>query len=276
MKKIGIYYHVWCPVRSQRATKLIKNQLDRIKSSGVLTVAEFNCVITGASSNFVKAYIKKNYPFVRIRSVVPKETIAENHTLRVLYKDATENKYQKVFYFHTKGMSQSLTKNPAETNTRHWRLLMELMLITNWKTCVDRLRGNDTFGILLRTKFEEYVHYSGNFWWAKSSYIKKLYNPVDKAHIAPHKALSARHSAEAWLGTGNGKMGCLMNTPNINECNLYQNDIFDVLSGQPVNKAKPVQRDKLVRKRIKKLQNEARKNSVIRKRRLKRRLKGSK
>ena len=75
------------------------------------------------------------------------------------------------YYFHTKGASLSQTERQGAANA--WRLYMEYFNIEKWKDCVNILNGYETSGVELQ---DAQSHYSGNFWWATSEYIRKLPN----------------------------------------------------------------------------------------------------
>lgn len=108
-------------------------------------------------------------------------TCSETNTLKRMYDDAqTFNDKTNILYFHSKG-STSFAKNINYQNiTRHkeyyyWRKFMNWGVIDNWRKNVDALKHYDTSGC-------DYLnspapHYSGNFWWAKASHIKKLSDP---------------------------------------------------------------------------------------------------
>jgi hypothetical protein len=64
--------------------------------------------------------------------------------------------------------------------------------------CVEKLKEYDTVGCNLYLHSECRSHYSGNFWWAKTSYLRTL----------PYLSMISRHEAELWL---------LMN----HKCKLY-------------------------------------------------------
>jgi hypothetical protein len=58
------------------------------------------------------------------------------------------------------------------------------------------------------------IHFSGNFWWSNSEYIKTLPTIHDlKYKIKP--VLSVRHNCEFWIGMGGGRLKSLWDS-NIN------------------------------------------------------------
>lgn len=114
-----------------------------------------------------------------------------------------------VFYFHTKGSSNSdetlkwyyprvtSLKNLKDCS-RLWRKFMEYFVFYHWKTAIAVLCDYDTYGCYLR-KQKPYTFYAGNFWWARSEYIKTL-------KIFAQKDLEYRYNAETWLLSGNANV----------------------------------------------------------------------
>jgi hypothetical protein len=74
---------------------------------------------------------------------------------------------------------------------------MEYFLVEHAEKCIEKLnQGHTTVGILYSKS--PTPHYSGNFWWAKTSYLRTL----------PYLSMISTHEAELWL---------LMN----HKCKLY-------------------------------------------------------
>ena len=111
------------------------------------------------------------------------------------------------FYLHTKGVSVESTKNfyPIPNGVPHllkcveaWRKYMEYFLFNDVNNIINLLKEFDAVGVALigiPTR-----HFSGNFWWSKSEYIKTL-----------SKDFGNRWTAEFWIGknsTGNLKSLC--------------------------------------------------------------------
>lgn len=118
------------------------------------------------------------------------------------------------YYFHTKGVSidennvfkyhKSNDLINLKINVESWRKYMEYFLIDKFENCLEVLDNNyDACGVQYTTNPKE--HFSGNFWWSKSEYIKKLpkINSLDKTR---------RHNAEFWIGSGNGNLKGLFHT----------------------------------------------------------------
>lgn len=93
-----------------------------------------------------------------------------------------------VLYLHSKGVSK---RGQVRQRMDDWRNYMEYFIIEKHQVCIEALRTHDTCGV--NWKNRPYPHYSGNFWWARSDYIRTLPS-VDRLKTR------RRHQAEAWLG----------------------------------------------------------------------------
>lgn len=112
----------------------------------------------------------------------------EKHTIEILRQDAIKNPDTCYLYVHTKGVSV----NSDNSNIDQWRRMMSYFMIYGWRSCLESLSYADTVGVDFRT--EPVRHYSGNFWWAKGSYIATLPEVTSIPLI-----FSERHKAEFWL-----------------------------------------------------------------------------
>jgi hypothetical protein len=92
---------------------------------------------------------------------------------------------------------------------QNWRKYMQYWNIEKWKECVEKLdEGYDTCGASFLNN-PPYPYYAGNFFWAKSSYLRRcrrLKTPADNNYEPqfvgqPHH----RYDLECWHGSGNPK-----------------------------------------------------------------------
>lgn len=91
-------------------------------------------------------------------------------TLSRVWREAQESAQPFLcYYLHTKGASQAGT--PRQRTTDAWRRYMEHFTIDNWQDCAATLSAYETCGVELQS---EESHYSGNFWWATSAYLRRL------------------------------------------------------------------------------------------------------
>jgi hypothetical protein len=127
----------------------------------------------------------------KIEIVIHKDNNEEVNTLKWIRNYAKKNPGDYILYFHTKGISKLC---PA---TESWRHYMEYFVIEKWRDCIAKLEeGYDCCGILwnIDTPFGIRPHFSGNFWWANTSYI----NTLDDSYLET----KLRYDREFWIGTG--------------------------------------------------------------------------
>ena len=105
-------------------------------------------------------------PFRRFRIAFRSSDLDEYEfpTLGLL-QDACQTWTGPVYYLHTKGVSHS----PHDQYARYWRQLMLDEVVTNHERCLAELTAADAVGTNWAGD-----HYSGNFWWARSSHIRRL------------------------------------------------------------------------------------------------------
>jgi len=111
-----------------------------------------------------------------------------------------------VFYVHTKGVTHK--RSPAQDD---WRSLMGYFNLNRWCDCKEALKSGDMAGVNWHLG-EGYQgasaakcggvpvtpHFSGNFWWANNSYIRRLPEPF------PIK--KSKYECEFWHGLGNPRI----------------------------------------------------------------------
>ena len=85
-----------------------------------------------------------------------------------------------VLYFHSKAMTahdkffDSGNIEKYKQNV-YWRHYLNWGVLERWRECIKALDRNDMAGVNYRE--DPIAHYSGSFWWANSSHIRRLPNP---------------------------------------------------------------------------------------------------
>jgi hypothetical protein len=141
----------------------------------------------------------------------------EGRTLKYLYRDAAID--DKIFYFHTKGISFLSQYRRWGNGTMYsfnsrnvkaissWRLCMETSLIDVWTQRVQQLDHCDSLGCYYLD--DPFPHYMGNFWWASGRHIRRLKHPFE-FEVVPYpnmniqECIPARIRYEQWLFSGAG------------------------------------------------------------------------
>jgi len=166
-----------------------------IKSSGLLSKIEniYLCFIGDLEIDklyFTHDILNK----IIIKNVDTCLTLFEVPTQKILYDFCCDNKDYNVMYIHTKGVGKEINLCIED-----WIHYMLYFLVEKHEDVINKLIDFDTVGVDLRE--EPVLHYSGNFWWAKSSYISSLPDPILFKNINnyPNPLNSERHNQEFWI-----------------------------------------------------------------------------
>lgn len=206
--KILIVYHCLIelgdpPKVLDNAVNIIREQMDALKSSGLLDAAsEFIVGINGGDTSREIASL-----------LIPSKAKIVMHGLQCRNECRTILELEKwlpghddwyVLYFHSKGCTHP-AGDPLRTN---WRNCSMNHLVRNWRRCVADLdRGNDAVGTHWmqppRTPPTQYI-FAGSMWWCKASFLLTLPSIMERARIKTSglDALESRFEAEVILGHG--------------------------------------------------------------------------
>jgi hypothetical protein len=158
MSKIYGFHHI-CFDKNGRT--VFEEQLKTLYESGLYEASEvIFCTFLGSLDNY------KLPPKYKIIYLSTNSKAYERPILEYMYEQSTKLP-GKYWYIHTKGVSHYGTEKYERV--RDWRIFMEYFVITNWRRCVKDLEQYDVAGANYATNPS---HYSGNFWWATSNYIK--------------------------------------------------------------------------------------------------------
>ena len=224
---LAVVYHM-CDMPGH--IELGKTQFTRLLNSGLVDVATIYLSLNGNLVNFLDVVsMAQNYPNVKIVHSSETHTLMEYPSLQLvkdLCDESVETQY--VLYFHMKGVSRGNSVNMSD-----WRKFMEYWTIDQWKLCVTRLdEGYDTVGTnYINVAFlgidqhpANWPHYSGNFWWASSEYIKTLeplphpssYGNVKTSKYTGYQITGTdyyRFDHEVWIGSKNPKWCEISSSP---------------------------------------------------------------
>jgi len=175
-KKIIIYIHVAC---LNTYEDIFINLINLIKESKLYdAVYEIRCGVLGIQSEKFKNIINEDE---KIKIVIENNNLNlyETFTINKMMEDSKlENSY--ILYLHTKGCTK-----PNNINVKSWVDYLCYFNITKWNLCINYLENNDMVGVNLQSGGGYTTHYSGNFWWTKSDYVKHRKKIVDKSYNAP-------------------------------------------------------------------------------------------
>ena len=200
--------------------EIVDNQISTIISSELFSKTEkLFLYIYYENEEDLKYITEKFKDYVNVSILVGVTNEYEFPILKVI-KDISRDDDFYCYYLHSKGVSiteKNMTTYNGAINLTHlkncvndWRKYMEYFIINRYEDSIKFLdEGFDSCGVNLTTKdlLSRPIppHFSGNFWWSKSDYLKKL-PEIDSLN------LKNRFNAENWIGMGNGKLKCLYET----------------------------------------------------------------
>lgn len=176
---IHIFIHI-CAIENWR--EIFNELLNEIKKSGLYEIiTKIHLGILG-DVNIINDEIFIDDKF-NILYIDQKINLYENYTINRIkmfcYESVEEEIY--ILYLHTKGVR----KAGNEKVVKSWRDMMNYFLVEKYKICLDLLSHYNTLGNNIVNSHiyqkndvsisdKHTLHYSGNYWWAKKSYINNL------------------------------------------------------------------------------------------------------
>jgi len=184
----SIFYHCFCIGDYQQ--RFIKTY-NKIVSFGLLQKIDKIYLCCVGTPSFIQQLPKV---------VLHRETQAlpsyEKITLDAIVEFSKQTNNKNILYLHSKGV----TKNSL--NVQHWIDLMEYFLIEKHSNCTEKLDKYDAVGVNYSEEIKP--HFSGNFWWATTNYLKNKLPAVD-----------TKNDGEFWL----------LNTPGVRYSELYNSKV---------------------------------------------------
>ena len=186
MRKI-IYFHV-CAVGNWY--EVYKEIMDSIFSFGLIDESELNICVCGNIDDFKTTKNKYSHENICFSYIGYDISNFEFPTLRSLYIDALSDVDDTYYlYIHTKGVTRN------ESSVAGWRKYMTYFNVERWRDAVLLLDEYSAIGVDYQEAdnfMGKVGWFAGNFWWTKSSHVKKLVDPG---------SYNDRLCAEFWLGT---------------------------------------------------------------------------
>lgn len=207
MKIYGVYF---IALMLDNWFDIVNDQLQTLLNSKLFSKTE---------KLYIRIFYEKNSDLEKLKKLIPNlEKIIISYTNKNEYeygalkiiKNLSEDENFYCYYLHSKGVSLTektygkhkldIKYETMKNSIHSWRKYMEHFLINEYEKCIDSLSsGFDACGVQLRgTPRTNLLHFSGNFWWTKSDYVKKLPKIEDLDN-------NNRNLAEFWIGYGHGK-----------------------------------------------------------------------
>lgn len=194
-EQVKVFYHLAC-IGDWR--QIFSEQMRQIGQSGF---REIDLTVLGAEKDVrtAEAVCAEFNLGARVIFHSPELTHFERPALLAIEAYARQNEGY-VLYLHSKGVS-----NASDETKIKWRRLMMQELVKNWENCVTQLPFYDAVGVNWRD-MPPISHFSGNFWYASTDYLRKLADFEDY-YEHPHYQIwdainDKRLGCEFWIGSG--------------------------------------------------------------------------
>jgi len=143
----------------------------------------------------------------------------ERHALVHMANYSETDSPTAYWYAHTKGTSHFGGGNKEwEDCITEWIKYMCHHNFVNWRIASEKLQSHDTYGCEHHNVPKQ--HYSGNFWWANSHYIKTLPKEIGQGYCDP----------EFWLLNRRNVLGCNIYSSGYGPGGLYSYSGYDEIS----------------------------------------------
>lgn len=190
-----VVYHVGAMGNWQ---EVVRQQMALLKDCGLAQALASNgesvrLTHVGICVDFVLSEAKRhNVPISVVRSDPNTDHYETFAMIEIDRLAKEENVNRPILYFHTKGVTA-----PHDTRKQLWRVAMENYVVREWRRNVEILGdGKDWDAIGWNWLDFGERHFSGNFWIALPSWIRKL-----PPYIPYHHAKGlVRFSCEMWIG----------------------------------------------------------------------------
>jgi len=206
--KINVYIHICC---FNNWKDIVYTFLEKMVLSELYSVvSEVRCVVLG---NCDVSDIIQKYPKVRIVFQSDDTSFYERKILQLLHEHSQHDNFY-VLYLHTKGIKY----NGNNKKINDWVEYMTYFNVCQFRNMLKLLKYNDVVGVNLEDKPEHPIHFSGNFWWSKSRYIRTLDTKYlyewwkNPKYATKYFNVTDYNSPEFWITGGNGNYASIWNS----------------------------------------------------------------
>lgn len=211
---MDIFFHVYL---KNEFSHILLSKFKKFKASGLYDRADkIYLTLFGDIERHQEflSDLKDLYSKIEYAVIANKEFNNEADTLNFMLKKAEGyEKNTPMLYVHTKGVSHS---HPIlKKNINAWVRYLDLFTINKWEECLESLKDNDAAGGLYEASHPK--HFSGNFFWANSEYVKSLPR-LNQNNIDSY------NRGEFWILSNTDKVYSIEDNSTIDR---YQNCVMD-------------------------------------------------
>lgn len=219
-KKNYLYIHI-CTIGNWK--EVLTGIYQKVLHSGLIEhLSGIKLSICGTEKDAVLAIL--NHPKVEIVIQKDQSNEFERQCLKKIHEHSTQEDCN-ICYIHTKGVTKS-----GNQRVKDWVNLMLYFIVERFELCINGLKKHDTVGTMMNVVPHMYMktctlkdtslsqHYSGNFWWARSTYLRTLSADIKNGYIDP----------ELWIASGKKmSMLSLWQTGVDHYNDLYPRNIYE-------------------------------------------------
>jgi hypothetical protein len=211
---MDIYFHCYC---FGSYASVLYNKYKKINNSELLKNIDNFYVIVSNTQERHKDFLQQFSTLsnkIKIINLPNPVFNDESDTLNFILQQSNDSSTnRRILYLHTKGVTHS--HQLVKKNVDAWVEYLDLYNIHKWKECVDALYTHDVAGGLYESSNPK--HFSGNFWWANTNYIKTLPEITEKIYKLFNRG-------EFWILSNTDKIYPVSENSTIDR---YQNLVFD-------------------------------------------------
>jgi hypothetical protein len=175
IKIFGVYF-ICCINNYLEVVKEQLSILDKglinVTTNVIIFITKYNKDTCWELDNILNSYDK----FILIKT---EDNLYEKYAINNYKKYITEKEYY-LYYFHTKGLKEK--NDPLINIFSSRRQLLNYYTLEQYNINIKLLQDYDAVGCSLNLYPKK--HFSGNFWWSKSSYLQNLEN-INDNYLSP-------------------------------------------------------------------------------------------
>jgi len=175
MNIYGVYF-ICC---IENYLEIVEEQLTILNKGLLQQTSKLIIFITQYNNCIDLDTLLKKYNTDKFILVKSQENLYEKFAINN-YKTYIDDKDYYIYYFHTKGLKNK--NNPLFEVFSSRRKILNFYTLEKFNVNIKLLNEYDAVGCSLALYPKK--HFSGNFWWSKSSYVKLLQNINDK-YLSP-------------------------------------------------------------------------------------------
>jgi len=160
---------------------VMKEQLSLLIESGLYkktkTIYTFACMCGAEQFEMLVNVLAYFDVDKKITLVASEQNLYEKFAINNYKKYINNDSFHYVYYFHTKAVSRT------EINFINTRQVLNIYTLVKYELNLNLLNYYDVVGCAL--SMYPSVHFSGNFWWARSDYLLTLKEPIRNTYLAP-------------------------------------------------------------------------------------------